>query len=287
MKINNISPDKNSYLQIISSIAKPPKSLYYMGKLPDQRLPTIAVVGTRKPTRYGQEVTNRLTYELAKQGIVIVSGLALGIDALAHSIALDAGGTTIAVLANPLPTIQPTTNRELGVRIIENGGVIISEHGADESYTVGRWSFLERNRIVAGISDAILITEASARSGTLNTAMHALDQGKDVFVVPGNITSPSSEGCNLLLKQGAIPVTSAEDILERLLPKRPRKQKTLPLGSNEYETAVIKHLASGVQDADEIQRLTGIDQTSLNTALTMLELAGTIRPLGNNHWTLS
>ena len=220
-----------------------------MGKLPDQRLPTIAVVGTRKPTRYGQEVTNRLTYELAKQGIVIVSGLALGIDALAHSVALDAGGTTIAVLANPLPTIQPTTNRELGVRIIENGGAIISEHDADKSYTVGRWSFLERNRIVAGISDAILITEASARSGTLNTA--------------------------------------TEDILERLLPKRPRKQKTLPLGSNEYETAVIKHLASGVQDADEIQRLTGVDQTSLNTALTMLELAGTIRPLGNNHWTLS
>jgi len=286
MKINNISPDESSYLQIIGSIAKPPKSLYYMGVLPDQRLPTIAVVGTRKPTRYGREVTTRLTYELAKQGVVIVSGLALGIDALAHSIALDAGGTTIAVLANPLPAIRPTTNRELGTRIIENGGAIISEHDTDGTYSVGRWSFLERNRIVAGISDAVLITEASARSGTLNTAMHALDQGKDVFVVPGNITSPSSEGCNLLLKQGAIPVTSAEDILERLLPKRPRKQQTLPLGANEYETAVIKHLASGVQDADEIQRLTGIDQTSLNTALTMLELSGTIRPLGNNHWTL-
>lgn len=271
---------------MVSNIAKPPKSLCYIGSLPQDRLPTIAVVGTRKPTHYGIEVTNRLVGEIARHGIVIVSGLALGVDALAHTAALDAGGMTIAVLANPLPHIQPTTNRSLGERIIREGGVIMSEHSSDEAYTVGPWSFLERNRIVAGISDAILITEASARSGTLNTAMHALDQGKDVFVVPGNITNPSSEGCNLLLKQGAIPVTCADDILERILPAYETTQTTLPLGMTPTETAIITAIAQGTQDADEIQRSTGIDQRDLSTALTMLELSGSIRSAGNNHWHL-
>lgn len=286
MKINKVLPDENKYLQIVSSIAKPPKSLCYTGVFPAERQTSLAIVGTRKPTRYGTEVTNRLASELARQGIVIISGLALGVDALAHTAALDAGGTTIAVLANPLPDIRPSTNRALGERIVTNGGAIIAEHDNDEGYVVGPWSFLERNRLVAGLSDAILITEASAHSGTLNTAMHAIEQGKDVFVVPGNITSPSSEGCNLLLKQGAIPVTNAEDILERLMPSRVSRQTTLPLGSNPTETAIITALASGVQDADEIQRAAELDQVQLSTALTMLELAGTIRPLGNNHWTL-
>lgn len=286
MKINNILPDSNPFLQRVSSIAKPPKSLCYSGSLPRDHGVSLAVVGTRKPTRYGTDVTTRLVSELAREGIIIVSGLALGVDALAHSATLDVGGTTIAILANPLPQIQPTTNRALGERIIAQGGAIISEHGPDENYVVGPWSFLERNRIVAGIADAILITEASARSGTLNTAMHALEQGKEVFVVPGNITSPSSEGCNLLLKQGAIPVTSADDIIERLMPLAHPRQTTLPLGSNETETMIISYLNEGVHDADEIQRRTGLDQVSLNTSLTMLELSGAIRPLGNNHWSL-
>ncbi len=286
MKINSVSPDKHNYLQIVGNIDRCPDKLYYLGKLPDTRQISLAVVGTRKPTRYGMEVTNGLVRDLAARGIVIVSGLALGIDALAHQAALDVGGTTIAILANPLPEIRPATNRALGERILSSGGAIISEYNPDTAYTVGKWSFLERNRLVAGISDAILITEASARSGTLNTAMHALNQGKDVFVVPGNITSPSSAGCNLLLKQGAIPVTELNDILERIAPNLAAKQTQLALGATDAEQAILAALRQGYREGEEIQQISGLSATELNTGLTMLEMNGTIKSLGANHWTL-
>jgi DNA processing protein len=222
--------------------------------------------------------------QLASRGIVVVSGLALGVDAIAHQATLDTGGTTIAVLANALPEIRPMTNRAIGERIIASGGAIISE--SDGERPLGKWSFLERNRIVAGISDAVLITEASARSGTLNTAMHALEQGKDVFVIPGNITSPSSAGCNTLLKQGAIPVTNVEDILERIAPDLASPQAQLALGSNDTEVAILTALQNGLRDGDEIQRLTAIEPRQLSTSLTMLEMQGAIKSLGANQWTL-
>lgn len=284
MKINHIAPDKHKYLQIVSTIVKPPVRLFYIGSLPEERRVTVAIVGTRKPTAYGREVTTRLAYDLAKKGVIVVSGLALGIDALAHRAALDAGGTTIAILANALPAIRPMTNQLLGEHMIACGGAIIAEHEDDRSF--GKWSFLERNRLVAGIADAVLITEASARSGTMSTAMRALEQGKEVFVVPGNITSPSSAGCNALLKQGATPVTCVEDILEVIAPDLLTRDSQLPLGSNDTEAAIIKELASGVRDGDEIQRRTGIDPQELSISLTMLEITGTIRALGANQWTL-
>lgn len=288
MKINSISPEKHKYLQGIVTIDVPPLTLFYIGTLPLERRPTLAVVGTRRPTRYGADVTETLVRELAQAGIIIVSGLALGVDAIAHRTTLEAHGTTLAVLANPLPRILPSTNRQLGERIVQQGGAVISEHSDDEPthYAVGKWSFLERNRIVAGISDAILITEASARSGTLNTAMHALRQGKDVFVVPGNITSPSSAGCNALIRQGATPVTCAQDILDVLVPDYQAAQRQLPLGNTPAETAIIDCLSRDIHDANEIQRLSDIDPVELSTALSMLEITGVIKPLGANHWSL-
>ncbi|MGB4762757.1 MAG: DNA-processing protein DprA [Candidatus Saccharimonas sp.] len=287
MKINEIIPDKHPFLQITSEIAQPPKRLCYIGELPKQRAPTLAVVGTRKPTAYGKAVTTQLVSALARRGVVIVSGLALGVDALAHQATLDAGGTTIAVLPGPVSHIQPATNRGLAEQIIRSGGAIMSERSDADEYVIGPWSFLERNRIVAGISDAILITEANARSGTLNTAMHALDQGKEVFVVPGNITSPQSSGCNALIRQGATPVTSAEDILAVLIPKEQSVQAQLALGANTTETAILEQLRAGVSDGEEMQRNTGIDARELSTALTMLEITGTVRSLGANQWSLS
>lgn len=284
MKINAITPDKHKYLQILTHIAKPPASLYYSGNLPADRQPTVAIVGTRKPTRYGIEVTTKLAYDLASKGIIIVSGLALGVDAIAHRAALDAGGTTLAVLANGLPDIRPRTNYSLGEQIIKQGGAIISEYDSD--YIVGKWSFLERNRIVAGLSDAIIITEANARSGTLNTAAAALEQGKTVFVVPGNITSPLSAGCNLLLKQGATPVTCAEDILEVITPDLLQPQSALALGANPLETSILELIQSGVRDGDDIQQQLDIPAAELNVALTMLEINGAIRSHGANQWSL-
>jgi DNA processing protein len=284
MKINQISPLKHKYLQIVSDIDEAPKTLYYVGNLPEDRRPTVAIVGTRKPTAYGKEVTEKLARELAAKGIVVISGLALGVDGIAHAAALDAGGTTLAVLANGLSTVYPAAHRDLAEKIIQQGGALISEYSPD---TPARsHQFLERNRIVSGLADAIIITEAAARSGTLNTAAHALTQGKEVFVVPGNITSPMSVGCNTLLKQGATPITSAEDVLNVIAPELLTSQTSLPLGSNELETDVIQLLANGERDGDQIQAKLTISATELSVALTMLEINGAIRSLGANQWTL-
>lgn len=284
MKINQFSPQDNKFSQIITSIALMPKTLYCIGALPTERVPAVAVVGTRKPTAYGREVTTQLTGELARRGVVIVSGLALGVDAIAHRAALDAGGTTIAVQANGLGKLVPSTNRQLGEDIVKHGGAIISEYEPNEPpYQV---RFLERNRIVSGLSDAVLITEASARSGTLNTAKHALEQGKEVFVVPGNITSPSSAGCNALLRQGATPVTKVEDILEVIAPQLLNSQTQLALGDNPLQTKIIQLLQSGIRDGDELRSGSKADASEFATELTMMEISGLIRSLGANQWTL-
>lgn len=283
MKINTLSPDTQDFLQILVHIAKSPKKLHYIGALPESRVPAIAIIGTRKPTSYGKEVTYRFAYELAKRGIVIVSGLALGVDAIAHKAALDSNGTTIAVLGNGLPSIQPSSNRQLGESIIEKGGAILSEY--DSGTPARSYHFLERNRIVSGLSDGVLITEAAARSGTLNTAARALEQGKNVYVIPGNITSAMSVGCNQLIKQGAIPVTSPDDILDVLSPRSNGPQQ-LPLGSTPLESKIITLIAEGIRDGDELQQRSDVSATELSTTLTMLELNGAIRALGGNRWTL-
>jgi len=285
MKINTIFPDKHKFLQIITTIAKKPEKLYVMGNLPDQRLPSAAVVGTRKPTGYGKEVAHKLAYELAKRGVVIISGLALGIDGIAHRGALEAGGTTIAVLANGLPHIYPSTHKDLAQQIIEKNGAIISEYEPETS--ARQYQFLERNRIVSGLSDAIIIVEAAARSGTLNTAAHALEQGREIFVVPGNITSPLSAGCNSLLKQGAHPVTCVEDILEVIAPQLLQPQSVLPLGATPLETTIISLLQSGIRDGDELHQKSQTSITEFTQTLTMLEINGIIRALGGNQWTLN
>jgi len=285
MNINSTPPDKHKFLQVLTQIDKPPRKVFYSGNLPAMRVPTVAIVGTRKPTSYGKEITYKLATELAKKGIVIVSGLALGVDGIAHTAACDAGGITLAVLPSGLPRIYPSSHRELAERIIATGGALISEY--DETATNAYQSnFLERNRIVSGLADAIVITEAAARSGTLNTAAHALAQGKEIFVVPGNITSPMSAGCNALIKQGAHVVTDVSDIIERIAPQLLQQQTGLALGSNLSEVAIIEQLQSGMRDGEEIQRATGLSSTEFNTSLTMLEVQGVIRGLGANQWTL-
>lgn len=284
MKIKQITPDSNNFLKILSSIALMPKKLYYLGTLPEKRQPTVAIVGTRKPSAYGREVTERLAEELAGYGIIIVSGMALGVDAIAHRAALHASGITIAVQGNGLANLYPATNRQLGTDIINSGGAIISEYAPE--VTARGHQFLERNRIVSGLSDAVIITEAAARSGTLNTAMHALEQGKEVFVVPGNITSALSVGCNTLIKQGATPITCAQDIVEIIAPELLKKQSSLPIGNTAEETTILQLLQAGIRDGDELQKKSSIDVQIFTQAMTMLELNGAIRSLGNNQWTV-
>jgi len=284
MKINTISPHDNKYLQIIETIAICPKKLYFKGKLPDRRLPTVAIVGTRKPTAYGREVTYQLAHDLARRGIVIVSGLALGIDAIAHRGALDAGGITLAVLGNGVDTIYPATNENLANEILQKGGAIISEY--EPNIEARDFQFLARNRIVSGLSDAIIVTEAAIRSGTMSTAAHALEQGREVFVVPGNITSPLSAGCNNLIKQGAHPITCPNDVLEIIAPDLLQPQSILPLGANVLESKIINLLQSGIRNGEELQIKTDADISEFSQTLTLMEISGIIRALGGNQWTL-
>ena len=288
MEINRICPDEHIFTQRLASIANPPKSLCFMGTLPTSGAPVVAIVGSRKPSAYGREVTEQLASDLAKAGCIIVSGLALGIDGIAQKAALEAGGTVIGVIPNELPDISPQTNYKLAMNIIKNGGAILSEWKKGDGKIVNRWSFLERNRLVSGLADAVIITEAAERSGTLNTAAHALSQGRDVFAVPGNITSPLSAGCNALLKQGAYPATEAKDILQIIAPEQLKKidQSQLPLGSSPEETIIINLIASGVRSGDQLQQQSGLSASNFSTALTMLEINGVIKPLGANNWML-
>lgn len=289
MKINKIRPDEHNFTRRLGDIASSPKSVCYMGVLPENSPPVVAIVGTRKPTRYGIEVTQQLAYDLAKKGVVVVSGLALGVDALAHRAALEAGGVTIGIVVNALPDISPKTNVPLAKEIIAKGGAVMSEWQEGDEMIVTRWSFLERNRLVSGIADAVIVTEAAAKSGTLNTVGHALTQGREVFAVPGNITSPLSEGCNNILKQGAQPVTEARDVLEIIAPQllgKARTQTKLPLGDTPAENAILQLLASGIRDGEQLQQQSNLSAAEFATALTMLEINGMIKPLGANQWTL-
>ena len=288
MEINRITPDEHIFSQRLVHIANPPKSLCYMGKLPETNTPVVSIVGSRKPSAYGKEVTERLATDLAKAGCVIVSGLALGVDCIAQKAAIEAGGTVVAVVPNELPDISPRTNYQLAMSIIKRGGAVVSEWMKGDNKIVNRWSFLERNRLVSGLADGIIITEAAERSGTLNTASHALNQGRDLFAVPGNITSPLSAGCNTLLKQGAYLVTDADDILSIIAPEKLQKDNSQELAASATieEAIIIKLISEGLRDGDEIQQKSGLSASDFATALTMLEINGVIKPLGANNWTL-
>ena len=288
MEINRILPDEHIFSQRLTNIANPPKSLCYMGKLPETKAPVVSIVGSRKPSAYGKEVTERLATDLAKAGCVIVSGLALGVDCIAQKAAIEAGGTVVAVVPNELPDISPRTNYQLAMSIIEQDGAVVSEWMKGDNKIVNRWSFLERNRLVSGLADGIIITEAAERSGTLNTASHALNQGRDLFAVPGNITSPLSAGCNTLLKQGAYLVTDADDVLSIIAPEKLQKDNGQELATSATieEAIIIKLISEGLRDGDEIQQKSGLSASDFATALTMLEINGVIKPLGANNWTL-
>jgi len=284
MKINTIVPEKQEYLRSLVDIDQSPKRLYFIGKIPEKRLPTVAIIGSRKPTAYGKEVTGRLAYELAAKGVVVVSGLAIGIDGLAHQGALEANGTTLAVLGNGLNQIYPSSHQQLAKNIIKNEGAIISEY--EPSMPGLPHQFLERNRIVSGLSDAIIVVEAATRSGTLSTAAHALNQGREVFAVPGNITSPLSAGCNALIKQGATPLTSSADVLDVIAPQDSARQASLVLGDNREEAMIIELLQKGLRDGDELLEQSQFDPVLFNQTLSMLEIKGIIKALGANQWTL-
>ncbi len=259
--------------------------------IPATRPPCVAIVGSRRPSSYGIEVTQRFATALAKRGVVIISGLALGIDAIAHQACLDAGGTTVAVLPGGLKKIYPRSNAGLAQRIITSGGALISEypHG-DEPRA---YHFLARNRLVSGLADAVLVTEATDRSGTFSTVAHAITQNKDVFAVPGPITSLLSAGSNRVLQQGAHIALTPDDILRSIAPHlvaQPGRQQQLVLGDTPLEVTIIEALQTGLRDGEAVQAYVGEHTTVIASeflqTLTMMELKGTVRALGGNKWAI-
>lgn len=285
IKVNTLKLAKNGFPPQLAAIPDPPKQLHYLG---DHRLlmdvPKLAVVGSRKVTPYGKAVTTQLARAAAEQGIVIVSGLALGVDALAHQAALDAGGKTIAVLPAGLDKICPATNRQLAENILRQGGTLVTEHPFNTE--VYKTSFLVRNRIISGLSDGVLIPEATTRSGSLNTARNALEQGRTVMAVPGAITSDLSAGPNSLIKMGATPITELADILDALNIGA-AVQRALPIAANPEEAAILDHIIAGISDGAELLAKSRLSAVIFNQTLTMLEITGKIRPLGAGHWSIA
>jgi DNA processing protein len=268
----------------LQRLPQPPKQLYVQGSL-DELLarPCVGIVGSRKLTHYGRQVTEKLARELAAQGITVISGLALGVDSVAHQAALDGRGGTIAVLPGSVEEVYPSSHRPLAANIREQGGALVSEYPKGTPTLLG--NFVARNRIIAGLSDVLLVTEAALKSGSLHTARFALEQGKDVLAVPGNITSVTSEGTNNLIRVGAGLVTCVDDVL-RALKLEPQSTKTQITGDTEAEQVIIDLLCRGVSDGNELQQSSQLSIEVFNQSLTMLEINGKVRSLGANQWSL-
>jgi DNA processing protein len=245
-------------------------------------------VGTRKPTPYGKQVTEKLTGELVFSGITIVSGLARGVDGLAHRITLERKGTTIAVLGCGVDIIYPPDHQTLYYDILKSGGAVISE--VPPGHTVARGLFPARNRIISGISRGVLVTEGAEDSGSLITAQCALDQGRDVFAVPGPISSYLSAGPAKLIKQGAKVVTEVADILDELKisPSTYHTNRLQQkLREKPEEQQMIDLIASGTVHFDDIVRALHLSPATVGSILTVLELDGILQNLGNGEYGLN
>jgi len=292
--MNNIMalrPNTPNYPSKLSALSDAPDKLYVKtatGQWEDLiNRPAVAVIGSRKLTSYGLGVTEKLVSQLVARGIVIVSGLALGIDAVAHKTAVECGGQTIAVLPSGVNHIYPGSHAGLANSILQKGGALVSEYSPDEKVAF-KSNFIARNRIIAGLSDVLLIPEAAKKSGSLHTANFGLDLGKDIFAVPGPINSPASEGCNNLIKAGAIMVTDVSDILQSLHinSNDSHINPVEIIASTQEEQIIINLMITGITDADKLLEKSNLTIPEFNTSLSMLEISGHIKPIGGNNWAL-
>ncbi len=281
----SISLKDSHYPSLLKEIQNPPSTIYVLGELPDDSPvggPRIAIVGTRKATLQGRSITKETARKLSEQGLVIVSGLAMGIDAAAHEGALEAKGKTIVVLANGLGKIYPARNQNLGEKVLEFGGAIISEYGSEVPYFKGQ--FLKRNRIISGLCQAVIVIEAPQRSGSLATARLAAEQGREVFVVPGPTNHPNYYGSHQLIRDGARLVSSVDDILEDLGIDINMNQLNLHKSASmkikdENQLLVLKVIQEAGQplNIDKIIELTKLEPQVINQSLALLVIQGILK----------
>lgn len=274
------------YPKLLKEIPQPPVVLYVRGELLPQDEMALAVVGTRKFSVYGKRVVEDLVRDLVRANITVVSGLALGLDTIAHHTALNFGGRTLAVLGSGVDTVYPASNRIIAERIVAGQGAIISE--LPLGMPPLKHHFPHRNRIIAGLSLGTVVVEAAADSGALITARHALEQNRQVFAVPGSIYNPVSVGPNNLLKMGAKPVASAADVLEDLnlgfLQEQLITQEIA--GDNEEEQKILGLLSREPLHVDQITKVSGLSASAVAATLIIMEMKGKVRNLGANQYVL-
>lgn len=291
-----IVEDKD-YPSNLKKIPKPPPLIYYKGNILPQDSYALAVVGTRKISPYGMEVTERLVTDLIYQGFTIVSGLARGVDGLAHRLALGNKGRTLAVLGSGLDNIYPPEHKSLADKIVASGqGAIISQLPLGTGSLKGH--FPSRNRLIAGLSLGVLVTEGASKSGAKITCQYAKEQNKPVFAVPGPITSSLSEGPADLIKQGAKLVTQIDDVVREIkgveisrvsrvsrVPRVPQVVKNLNFQNKEQEQ-IWQLLISGHKHIDELIRLSGQPSQAIMSHLTTMELAGMVKNIGSGNYII-
>lgn len=288
-EIRMLTVNDEAYPRLLKEIANPPYIIYVRGRLEALgEKPMIAIVGSRKFTQYGAQAARSFAADLSRSGIAVVSGLALGIDAIAHRATLDAGGTAVAIIGSSLEdeNIGPRTNFELARNILLSGGAIISEHPLGTQATP--FAFPVRNRILAGMTLGTLVIEAAPDSGTLITASLALEFNREVFAVPGPIFSPSSQGTHQLIKNGAKMATGVKDILEELkLEERAeiaKAQEIIP--DSPEEEKILKMLSHEPVHIDNIIKMAKLEASVASSTLVMLEMKGVIKNIGGQNYIL-
>ena len=277
--VDALTQEDPDYSTNLLCLPNAPPLLFVRGQLKQQDQLAVAVVGTRRVSPYGKEVARRIGNELAINGVTVVSGLALGIDAIAHAAALESGGRTIAVLGSGVDQIYPARNHRLALQIIENGA-LVSEYPLGTKPEAR--NFPPRNRIISGMSLAVVVVEAAARSGALITAAFAAEQGRDVYAVPGSILSPGSDGCNRLIQDGAIPVTSPDDLLEHLQLETAaaRQEARVSVPATPQEELILRHISAEPRHMNEIVRAATLDTSQVGSLLATMEIKGLVRHVG-------
>ncbi len=274
MTLRRLRRGDPAYPELLRRIPDPPPSLWLRGEADTGLLarPAVAIVGARACSGYGRSVARMLASEAAAAGVVVVSGLARGIDGEAHRGTLAAGGSTVAVLGCGIDRDYPAAHAELARSIVAAGGLVVSEY--EPGVEPAPWRFPARNRIIAGLARATVVVEARERSGALITADFALEDGREVLAVPGEITSALSAGANALLRQGATPVTCAADVLEAVGVEAKPSTPTIP--DVPGAAAVVEALARAASTPDELVRATSLPAGEVAAALVELELAGVV-----------
>ena len=271
---------KENFPEKLLEIPQPPKEIYMRGEMPNwDETKSIVVVGSRKYTNYGKDACEKIISGLRGYDITIISGLAIGIDSVAHKTALNIGLKTVAVPGSGLndSILYPSTNKQLAKKILESGGCLISEF--EPNFKATQWSFPQRNRIMAGLADIILVIEAGEKSGTLITARMGLDYNKEIAVVPSSIFSDGARGSNKLLKQGATPITCSEDLLELLgfvSKSNPEQRKIMFNNCSDEEKKVLEFLSEPISK-DELATKSQIPISELNSLISLLEIKGIIK----------